>query len=662
MILTFAMLYLDMALLSGRGEEKTARMLPAEGQGAFSLILATTLWSLYLYLVTELLSAVNGMKAGSVFAAWVVLLIVEAAAAAVIIRKKKYDIAAVKNIFLRKYSRKSLVLAGCFIVYAMIILYLASGTVPYNSDSMVYHLTRIFRWARNGSVSHYATSNWRAIASTPFAEFVGLHIYLLETNDCLLNLVQGFSFCGVIYMVYQIAGRIGCDQRARTISAVLFATLPIAFAESLTTQVDVFGALWLVFFVYVLLGIDNDKAILAKENGGIWTMLLLGLLLGFGYLTKPTLLPAAGIFTVWVLVRLAKKGMTIKEMLQRGAVTVIGMLVLIAPEILRNLQTFHAISYSGVGARQIVGTMNPAYIFVNFLKVVFTNLPSIYWPNVYWRFPSLVYKVGALLGVNVDDPSIAETGIAYTVSHAPDYGCDTAVNFVMAMLVIVFLFVYAVTFLLRKKKKLSFGYSSCAFLAFILLQFMVRWEPYLTRYMIGYMALLAPAMGMQLQKIEAEHRSGTYIRGIATGMILFVSLVEGVNMLDDARVSIVTDRSASHITQYFATGKDKVEDYTALQELLQKKAEQGSVTVGLDLMEGTLEYPLLKMIDASASEIQDVNVDNVSVKYEDTSYLPEYIIYTGELDADVLADGYECHGTAYKTFEKISDTCYLISE
>ena len=68
-------------------------------------------------------------------------------------------------------------------------------TVPYNWDSMTYHLPRIMHWIQNGSINHYSTNIVRQVTSPTFAEVSNMHIYLLSgETDLYVNLLQTFSF------------------------------------------------------------------------------------------------------------------------------------------------------------------------------------------------------------------------------------------------------------------------------------------------------------------------------------------------------------------------------------------------------------------------------------------------------------------------------------
>ena len=89
---------------------------------------------------------------------------------------------------------------------------MAMRIVPYNWDSLTYHLPRIMHWVQNKSVAHYATNIDRQIASPPLAEFINLHIYLLMgKKDVAFNLLQCMSFGFCIVLTVAIAKKLGCN-------------------------------------------------------------------------------------------------------------------------------------------------------------------------------------------------------------------------------------------------------------------------------------------------------------------------------------------------------------------------------------------------------------------------------------------------------------------
>ena len=89
------------------------------------------------------------------------------------------------------------------------MLGLALKTMPYNWDSMTYHMPRVFHWLQNGSVAHYATNIGRQVASPVLGAYVNLHVYALAGgNDLFVNLLQSVSYLSSGILVYAIAGKI----------------------------------------------------------------------------------------------------------------------------------------------------------------------------------------------------------------------------------------------------------------------------------------------------------------------------------------------------------------------------------------------------------------------------------------------------------------------
>ena len=71
--------------------------------------------------------------------------------------------------------------------------------------------------------------------------------------DSLLNLLQCCSYLFNGVLTYHMAKKINCSEKYCIIAMILFYSMPIAFAEALTTQVDVFSTLRMLSFAYLLL-------------------------------------------------------------------------------------------------------------------------------------------------------------------------------------------------------------------------------------------------------------------------------------------------------------------------------------------------------------------------------------------------------------------------
>ena len=99
-------------------------------------------------------------------------------------------------------------------VFAVLMIILAIGKMPYNWDSMTYHCARLFHWAQNRSVAHYATNNVRQIASPVLAAFINLNVYLLTgSGEGVLNLVQCISYLTSGVLVFDISRKLGTTKK-----------------------------------------------------------------------------------------------------------------------------------------------------------------------------------------------------------------------------------------------------------------------------------------------------------------------------------------------------------------------------------------------------------------------------------------------------------------
>ena len=339
---------------------------------------ACCIWMLFLFVITELLSVFHTVRFIALFAAWMSLDIVLLVVLVVQIRISGDKIGELYD----KYKKVSTLMEhsyyGILFLIGVIVLLLAICTTPYNWDSMTYHLPRIVYWVQSRSVEHYATNSIRQIASPMLGEFVNLHVYILSRGrDTLVNMLQAGSYIACAVLVGAIAGKLGCDRIFRFIAVLIYMTMPIAFAEALTTQVDNFATVWLLFYVYVLLELVQQKENLEFKRDAIVKVCTLGLCVAWGYLAKPSVCIAMVIFAVWLLGRCIARKDRVRDLFALVCCALPCVVLPLAPEIFRNFRTFHAYASNSTGARQLVGTLKPSYLFVNLVKNFTFNFPTV---------------------------------------------------------------------------------------------------------------------------------------------------------------------------------------------------------------------------------------------------------------------------------------------
>ena len=613
------------------------------------------IWSLYIYVLTQILSVNSEIKYQTLHLIWmlsavfslIVLLLIS-------IKEKSKRSEQLKKI--QKTEKESVVFLSLFFAYSIVMLWFAYHIVPYNWDSMTYHLTRILAWDTNQSIAHYATTIKRTVGSPVFAEVINLQVYILaHGNDHWLNVLQCVSYLLNILFVYGIGRKIGCKRNAAVFASIIFMATPIAFAEALTTQVDEFSALWLLLFVYVILDLVLDKKNMQMDHSGIARMILLAFTAGFGYLTKPSVMIGMFVFTFWLLIVCIRRHDKPALILKWIMWTLFCALSLIAPEIIRNLFTYGAISDPWQGKGQIVHSIDPRYLFVGFLKNLFFNLPSTYWPDINHILLKIVYWFAYILHINADSEAISESARAFSLAQPGDYGCDSAVSPIPVMLMLICIVVYIYK-LIRGRIKWSrtAGYSTISFVAFLFFCVIARWEPWVGRYMIPYLALICPAIAVQIWKI-GKKGNRLFIHGFVCGIIAVMCITELSGLFRTSNKIIEQMQSESRAQGYYYYNNEAYEN--VYLPLTKELSELRNEKVGIVTGEDTYTYPIMKFVKDTGSEIQFVNTGNNTSVYENMEYIPDVIIL---MDVGSISDNYRCHGVNYHIQAKISDNCYVM--
>lgn len=614
------------------------------------------LWMFFLFAVTEVLSVGHALRFRFLFAVWgaldvllLFLLVAQAKRTGITVKsagKSAWAAGRRSLLFIRKEPYYGILLA-----VALVVLVLSLITTPYNWDSMTYHLPRIAHWAQNRSVAHFATNCDRQISSPVLAEFVNLHVYILcRGHDLFFNLLQSMSYLTCTVMVGAIAGRLSCGKGFRFVAMLLFMSMPSAFAESMTTQVDNFATVWMLFFVYRLLDyVDVNKAMRFDRNT-VCRVGTMGLCVACGYLTKPSVCVGMVIFALWLLFVCIKRRDGLRDLVMIFISALPCVAIPLAPEILRNFKSFGAYASPGAGAAQLVGTLQPSYLFVNMIKNLSFNMPTWFVKNGHEIFTVFAEKAAEALRVELDATSISEKGRPYMLHEAGNYACDTAMNPIVLWL-FLFCVLWAVLGFGRKKwQGCCRGYFVAAAVSFAVFCMVLRWEPFVSRYMIAYLALLCPMIAAGIQ-MGTEGKRGRPFRLGIVGIVSLLCMVEAVNL---SRYHFDQWRGPARLRPYgyFAARYDEMAVYFPLAD--QIKSMQYD-EIGLHLLKADdFEYPFWEILDDC--RLEHVLVNNGTEIYADENFVPDCIIWFGSLPEEPVKIG----GRIYNKSTEFGNKQYLL--
>lgn len=596
---------------------------------------ACCLWMLFLFALTEGLSAVHAMRFRFLFMTWGLLDILLVGLFVLQWRRALLTMAAVRQTCGRGLQMlKKAPYDAILLLIGAAVLFLALATTPYNWDSMTYHLPRIAYWAQNRSVAHYATNCIRQISSPVLAEFVNLNVYILcRGHDWFFNLLQAASYLTNAVLAGAIAAKLSCDGRFRFLAMLLYMTMPIAYAEALTTQVDNFAAVWLLFFVWRLLDYVDRKKAMRFDKITVFRVGTMGLCTAWGYLAKPSVCVGMAVFAVWLLFVCIRRKDRIRELAGIFVCALPWVAVPMAPEILRNFKTFGAYASPSAGAAQMVGTLQPAYLFVNMIKNISFNMPTSFVRNVETIFTQPAVKAAVLLNVELNAEAISENGGAYMLHEAGNYGCDTAVN-----PTVFWLFLICVLWTILRTGKNRWaekerGYFWAAAVSFLLFCTILRWEPYVSRYMISYLALFCPLIAAGIRRVTVGRRR----RPVRLCLVCFISLlcILQAYSLFQYHDDIRKGRARTRPYGYFAMRWDELAVYAPLADEIRSKQYD---EVGLRLIKADdFEYPFWEMLDGC--RLEHVKVKNESAVYTDEDFVPDCVIWFGTLPKEPVTIG-----------------------
>ena len=600
-------------------------------------------------------------------------------------------------------------------ILSLVLLFGAIFTVPYNYDSMTYHLARIGYWIDHKSVAHYITNIDRQVYSPVLAEYNLLHMMLLSGNDTFLNFFQYFCMFAAAYFIYKCAQKLGVNRLFSLFGAFIFMLMPLTISQSITTQNDLFAALIFILFVYKLLDvICYDKIILNAEQ--TLDIVMLGLLVGYAYLAKTSVCASMVMFMPWLLIARLRKKDDFKKLIGSVGIALAGIVVTISETLIRTFLSSGSLMTSTASGNIMVATKNVKYIIVNILK----NFSMLITQNYYRPLNGFIYRIaigaGEKLQVEVNHEAIAFHGFDFLhhmnmgddmYSHDKTPSAFVAYLAVIAGVILIGMIVTIIikSLVLRKAQEISsrgnqikqeissggnqrnqeisdkiitetiddvenkeyeettenqefvsIGFAISAWLSLGFIMALLRWQPWGTRLMYPALAVTVIMSVNMLYCLMRRWKKPVTAAVLGILIVLATMLaVPSVTYNLQPAVEFVKGGCQNRINQYFRSNH-REDGYEKMIELA--KSDQAK-DIGLIISGDGYDYPLWLMLrkDYPEAKLRHLIKENAS---DVTQKTPD-CIFMIERDVLEIGETFEYAGVVYTCAYKndTSGDCYL---
>jgi Dolichyl-phosphate-mannose-protein mannosyltransferase len=562
---------------------------------------AFTIAGVALVAITETLSAFGALRRAPVVACWALLAV---GAGIAILRAPRRRL---------HWPRVDAVAFVCVAGIAWVLLMTgitAAFSPPNSADAMAYHMPRVLYWAEQASVRFFPTQYLNQIMLQPLAEYGMLHLYLLSGSDRLTNFVQWFGSLASIVGVSAVAGELGFGARGQAMAALFCATLPAGVLASSGAKNDYFMAMWLVAAVYF--------ALRFTRSGRRIDALFLGAALGCALLTKATayLFAAPLLAAIFVI----RREVRLKPRAAGATVALVCGFLINLPLYARN----YGLSGSPLGFDSAFGNgslrwRNEAFGWRETVSNMLRNTSqqlgarSARWNrDVY----DAVLWIHQRLGIDVNDPRTTWRWSSFAPPRNANQEADAPNRWELLMLVVagcVLLWRAA-----RGRDRLLACYAVALFAGFVLFCAYLKWQPFMARLFLPLFVVASPIVAITGEPVHPRFAKA----------VLAAQLVLCWFLLDNARLPVLENwtrplegpRSVLRVPrdrQYFADmvqWRDQIPSYFSTADLL---AQNECRTVGIDLTDFQLEYPLMALLRERDRRFAFLHtgVENASKRY-----------------------------------------------
>jgi hypothetical protein len=546
----------------------------------------------------------------------------------------------------RKLDLFTIVTLGTFSGIFLLLLVIVIKAPPNNTDSLLYHMSRVVHWAENRSIGHYPTGFEPQLTNPIEAELFILQLRLFIGNDLLASLPQWLSMILCAIAVSLGAKLLNAGRKGQLVASAFAVSIPMGLLQSTSTQNDYVTAVWLIILaVFVLYA--------SQEEIGWIEVSSISIALGLGLLTKGTFYPYAIAWGVWLGIHwiIQRKPLIF---LKRGLVIALVVVILNVGYWTRNFITYG----SPFGSPQWVSTMTSAYSGVlkpftsNLVKDISLNLAT---PDTHIN--DWIVNI-IKLTFQSTDPNVNNFQLIWKWNHE-----DTAGNPIHTILVIIAI---AVIILLvirgRIKNRNMIWYLLATVFSFLFFVLITHFDQYGVRYQLPLLILWAPIFG-----VVVSYLGERWLAPIA--IICFVLVSMPYVFFNSPRPLIAMKNSPEPLAIHTVRGLGNTQTSSILladqstllfanwsglkkpfMELTHDIQNSGCKQIGLRIDSHDMEYTFWWLLQApqNGTRIESLYYSNVLNRYADPNFKPCAIICT------ICGDRTRLHGLdLYGSYDSI---------
>jgi hypothetical protein len=515
------------------------------------------------------------------------------------------------------------------VFYLGVLVYLGLAYLPSNADSLDYHLARVEHWIQDQSVAPFAAHFAAQIDYPALAEYNLAHFHLLLGGDRLDGFVQLFAAVVCVVAVSEITRLFGGTRLVQVGAVVICSTIPSVVLSATSTENNLVVASMGACLLFVLIG---------QPLAPWWRFAgLTGLAAGLAIATKGTAIlligPTAAMLLVWRIV--TENGASLLAKVGRTVVVVglVGVMVglLAGPSLYVNQRLFGSLdgpdaqavlsadlTWRAAGANIVRataanfmignGTSGPETAISRFALAKFHGLYGAFGV----RQDNLNYFEGPDTGIYFDAFRVQNYDVW---ARSEDEGADPlqVVLLCIAGGACVILVVRG-----NRRMRVLALMAGTLTLGYLLLAGIARWQVFEVRFFIPLFVAWAPLIALALAQCS---------RWLLRIVMVVLAVACLPQLLDNAERPVLRDSyGANPLAPYFLDSSDRtyvVNTAAGVETLTALLAQSTCHQLGLgDFV--AIEYPVwVGLRDAHwRGEIEDVNVQNPSARYESRDFHP----------------------------------------